>query len=292
MRPLEVMILALATLVGCSLPEGRSAEDCRDGADNDGDGLFDCDDEGCSASPDCTGPVDSGEPPDGDSDADADADTDTDADADADADTDADTDVEPWADSTVDCSGEQWTIHTYTNVYADSVLGFAWHGLDGALAVRMVLAPTGNPGVFEATVPASAFDIPVDCGDITRLFFGVSFLRDSELAWLDVPSWDASPVASAGFSGGAGTVSFECSTSSAVEGVQVHQVHGITGALLGSTSLVTHDGSTWSTTVTEDVFYGSAMDWDAFYDSVLAFQGVNGGVAVGGLSWWPQEDQR
>jgi hypothetical protein len=33
--------------------EGQSAGDCRDGADNDADGSFDCDDDGCTASPDC-----------------------------------------------------------------------------------------------------------------------------------------------------------------------------------------------------------------------------------------------
>ena len=35
--------------------EGSVGGDCRDGADNDEDGLFDCDDEGCAASPDCEG---------------------------------------------------------------------------------------------------------------------------------------------------------------------------------------------------------------------------------------------
>ena len=33
--------------------EGTEVGDCTDGADNDGDGDFDCDDEGCEASPDC-----------------------------------------------------------------------------------------------------------------------------------------------------------------------------------------------------------------------------------------------
>ncbi len=35
--------------------EGAVGGDCRDGADNDEDGLFDCDDDGCAASPDCEG---------------------------------------------------------------------------------------------------------------------------------------------------------------------------------------------------------------------------------------------
>ncbi|MEC9390210.1 MAG: hypothetical protein VX944_09060, partial [Myxococcota bacterium] len=33
--------------------EGTEAGDCSDGADNDGDGAFDCDDDGCEGSPDC-----------------------------------------------------------------------------------------------------------------------------------------------------------------------------------------------------------------------------------------------
>ena len=34
--------------------EGTGTWDCTDGADNDGDGLFDCDDDGCTGSPDCS----------------------------------------------------------------------------------------------------------------------------------------------------------------------------------------------------------------------------------------------
>lgn len=34
-------------------PEGETAGDCADGADNDGDGSFDCDDDGCAGAPDC-----------------------------------------------------------------------------------------------------------------------------------------------------------------------------------------------------------------------------------------------
>ena len=68
-------------------PEGTQAGDCTDGADNDGDGFFDCDDSGCAGSPVCR---DADADADADSDADADADADSDADADADSDADAD----------------------------------------------------------------------------------------------------------------------------------------------------------------------------------------------------------
>ena len=33
--------------------EGDEAGECSDGADNDLDGLFDCNDDGCAGSPDC-----------------------------------------------------------------------------------------------------------------------------------------------------------------------------------------------------------------------------------------------
>ena len=36
-------------------PEGRGGGECADAGDNDGDGLFDCDDPDCAGSPDCEG---------------------------------------------------------------------------------------------------------------------------------------------------------------------------------------------------------------------------------------------
>ncbi len=86
------LVLALGCLgIGNKDIEGDEAGECSDGADNDQNGLFDCDDEGCFGSPDCEEEVDD-TGIEGDTDTDADADTDTDADADADADSDADVD--------------------------------------------------------------------------------------------------------------------------------------------------------------------------------------------------------
>ena len=51
-------VLLFAFGVGCPAEvsnEGQSAGDCSDGADNDGDGDFDCNDSGCAGSPDCGG---------------------------------------------------------------------------------------------------------------------------------------------------------------------------------------------------------------------------------------------
>ena len=78
-----LMFCSLVWMVGCASPvkeleelakEGTAPGDCRDGADSDDDGLFDCDDPGCRGSPDCDGEADA------DSDADADADADEDPD--------------------------------------------------------------------------------------------------------------------------------------------------------------------------------------------------------------------
>ena len=63
---LTMRALALASLCGTALAcdeeesgprEGTMAGDCTDQADNDGDGNFDCSDEGCWGSPACPGTV-------------------------------------------------------------------------------------------------------------------------------------------------------------------------------------------------------------------------------------------
>ena len=59
--PSASLPLTLVLLLGCGSEdkdeavsvEGTAAGDCTDGADNDADGSFDCDDEGCGGSPDC-----------------------------------------------------------------------------------------------------------------------------------------------------------------------------------------------------------------------------------------------
>ncbi len=97
-----VSILPILALVACSSAsddtarrlEGDDPFECEDGADNDRDGLFDCDDPDCADSPSCE---------ESDTDADADADTDTDTDG------DVDTGVEPLPDTAID-----WVDYSYT----------------------------------------------------------------------------------------------------------------------------------------------------------------------------------
>lgn len=56
---------------GTTRIEGTEPGDCSDGADNDADGLFDCNDDGCAGAPDCTDTAGDGgtENPDGGADA-------------------------------------------------------------------------------------------------------------------------------------------------------------------------------------------------------------------------------
>jgi len=53
---LLVFMAAMLTW-SCQQPvfEGQTAGDCSDGADNDMDGMFDCEDDACLGSPDCEG---------------------------------------------------------------------------------------------------------------------------------------------------------------------------------------------------------------------------------------------
>ncbi|MCB9670097.1 MAG: hypothetical protein H6734_11540 [Alphaproteobacteria bacterium] len=65
--------------------EGDDPGECSDDADNDRDGLFDCDDDDCAGAAACEPVPEPTDPP-----VDADADVDVDVDADTDADTDTD----------------------------------------------------------------------------------------------------------------------------------------------------------------------------------------------------------
>ena len=71
MPPLR-SLLVLALLLGCPADddddapgEGRNAGECSDGADNDGDGLFDCDDPDCAGAPSCADDDDASDDDDG-----------------------------------------------------------------------------------------------------------------------------------------------------------------------------------------------------------------------------------
>ena len=93
--------------------EGDDPGECTDGADNDRDDYFDCDDSDCFGSPDCSGEA-------------SDADTDTDTDTDADTDTDTDDDYSAITVSYVldwDIDDAKWSGYGFTDctqVYSGS----------------------------------------------------------------------------------------------------------------------------------------------------------------------------
>ena len=71
--------------------EGTVGGDCSDGADNDDDGAFDCEDDGCAGSPDCIEESDTGAVEDTDTDDTDTEDTDTTEDVDTEDTNDEDT---------------------------------------------------------------------------------------------------------------------------------------------------------------------------------------------------------
>ncbi len=152
--------LCLFLLAACALPEGRNAYDCSDGADNDDDGLFDCDDDGCTGSPDCAG-GDTG--PEEDTDTDSDSDSDTDSDTDADADTDVD-----------------WFSTDY----------WGWNLLlgsqDGAI-VPVTISGLEQPPIMEIVLMEEEYFTEGEVGHVCSLFYELESNPGSawSQAWLD-----------------------------------------------------------------------------------------------------------
>jgi hypothetical protein len=133
------------TAVASPRLEGTEPGDCSDAADNDGDGLFDCDDDGCSGAPDCDESV-----------LDADADGYTAVEAGGDDCDDTDGSVNPGARETCnavddDCDGE---------VDEEPTDGTTWYPDDDGDGF-------GDPDrAFEACSEPSGFvEVAGDCDD-------------------------------------------------------------------------------------------------------------------------------
>lgn len=82
--------------------EGTEPGDCTDGADNDADGIFDCDDDGCASSPDCTNDQDQ-------SNVDTDTTTDTTTETTTETDTTTETNTETTTETTTETNTETTT---------------------------------------------------------------------------------------------------------------------------------------------------------------------------------------
>lgn len=94
-----LMVAACSESVGDTPREGQEPGQCEDGADNDGDGYFDCDDSDCVGAPACGGDTDDTGFYQGDEDADNDGYTVDDGDCD-----DGDARINPGADEK--CNGK------------------------------------------------------------------------------------------------------------------------------------------------------------------------------------------
>lgn len=141
--------------------EGDDVGECNDGADNDSDGLFDCDDNDCSGSLVCQGgdgDVDSDG--DGDLDGDADSDTDGDTDSDGDGDSDADSDIEESESgpqilsfSTNVTEATEETTIVFTAVVTDP------DGIDDVIGGTLSDEETRTFGAFSTSAAEGAYEI-------------------------------------------------------------------------------------------------------------------------------------
>ncbi len=131
--------------------EGQNPGECSDLADNDRDGLFDCDDPDCAESLDCDEVVDAdaddGSDVDDGADADDGADSDSDSDSDADSDAGADTgdtgDVGPVSEFGLDSRPPNLScVAPERPASAGSIsLEPVFEGLDAAAPVTLLQAP-------------------------------------------------------------------------------------------------------------------------------------------------------
>ncbi len=217
-----VAMLFSLCLIGCLAPsdsvaeaEGDAPGECVNGADDDLDGLYDCDDPDCWAAPDCN-----------EADADADADSDSDADtSDIDGDgyseaqgdcDDRDSDIHPGADETCnnkddDCDGERdndpidgytyyqdgdgdgYGSETNTTEACDRPNGYVLEGGD---------CDDGNSLIHPNAIEISWNGIDEDCDDADFNGSGcVDAAVDDALWWLDGAYADLNDTSGSGLLG-------------------------------------------------------------------------------------------
>ncbi len=155
------LFLQMIFLLSCGeaeKTEGMTPGDCTDGADNDGDGDFDCDDDGCAGSPDCTVDSDTGSQDTGNTDVITDPAVDNDGDGISEDDGDCDdssAEVYPGAMDTAndgidqDCDGVDSTCgETQCDINID---------LGGGQSMDMVLIPAGEDPLERYTITGDLY---------------------------------------------------------------------------------------------------------------------------------------
>ena len=178
MRSIQLLILS-GCLLACEdkAEEGTQAGDCTDGADNDGDGDFDCNDAGCEGAPDCE---------EADTDTDMDTDTDTDTDTDADTDTDTDSPLETARVRVAHVAPDAPAVDICMNGAGAGIANLSFLGTTGFIEI-----PTGDYEI--EVVPTGA-----DCADAVDVSLNVT-LADMDNFTVVAHGYLADPTQSNGF---------------------------------------------------------------------------------------------
>lgn len=185
----RLLLLLSGLLIACEEKdrvEGTEPGDCTDGADNDGDGLFDCDDDGCTGSPDCSD-EDTEDVSDSDDGDDSDT-TDTDDDDTDDDDTDDDdTDDDDTTVESPNWTGV-WRVDMNLNFSCDHSLGGTTADEDNDQQTIM-LQLSGPPNDLYAVTPGTDSSWSMSgSGDDNGIFLGGSIRMEVDGDPID---WDS-----------------------------------------------------------------------------------------------------
>ncbi len=204
MRVFASLLLSGLLLAACANVEGDAVGECSDGADNDRDGRYDCQDPDCFASPSCAGDDDDVTADDDDATSD---DDDATSDDDDDATSDDDDDTSPGDDD--DTSGAIDVVGTASFVVVTEDLPmFEEIECEGEAAGVLDLGQgtLAGQGECEAEVDWVTIKVPFDfdCVVAQQAVFGLGNLYTYNPTWgyiddvqMDIAGTYAGPVWSA-----------------------------------------------------------------------------------------------
>ena len=182
---LFALSLLLLCLPGCEDIEGNQPGECTDGADNDSNGYFDCDDRSCFGAPDCTG-----EGPDDDDAADDDDTTNDDDDTSIDDDDTGDDDDLVADDDDTGGDGVTPWIESVTYVYNAAGGSFLFsieaHDPDNNFGVPLLLwsiDAAAQPPVAVGTIPLQGdayFDVEMQDAVASQTYQVLFAIRDAD----------------------------------------------------------------------------------------------------------------